>query len=180
MINNEIGYAGKVTVTAVHGKKKIKSATFHNKGTIYLFKFLCYCLAGEFSAAYNMRPQKIQLFYNHSNATNPDETLSNLEERSAKIQSNTDAVVKDETISNNAKYSVTLHFRIPFAFLTGTNINHAVLFDAYDNECAHFSFTKTDPETETKVWDNLTDGLNQDYTLVIEWKMIIDNQNEGA
>jgi len=175
MVKNEIGYSGQVKVTAMRGKKAIRTATFHNEGTINLFKFLCYCLAGEYNVAYNLRPQKIQLFFNQAGTYTED--LNNLKERSGKIQLNTDAVVKKyepkspgETDTN--KYTVTLHFRIPYAFLTGDEVNHAILYNAYDEPCAHFSFT----DEETGALINILTGANQDYTLVIEWKMIVGNQ----
>jgi hypothetical protein len=55
-----IDYSGKVAIKVVRGNKVITSRTYHNSGCPSLFKFLCNCLAGEFT--HSLRPSKIKLF----------------------------------------------------------------------------------------------------------------------
>ena len=46
--NESIGYRGSVSITLMHGNKQIKKIKTHNAGELELFKFLVYCLGGDF------------------------------------------------------------------------------------------------------------------------------------
>ena len=57
---NTISYKGEITLTVMHGKKKVKTIKTHNNGLLPLFEFLAHCLAGDFSA--RDVPNYIRLF----------------------------------------------------------------------------------------------------------------------
>lgn len=188
MINN-LGYKGIIKASIIQNNRILSTKVYHNSGCLSLFKFIGYCLAGEFDAAKVLRPYKIKLFcngYTYAEADLnkrflPSATNNLIVEASPFITTNTDAVVEstEETV-DSATCSTTLHFRIPYAFIntaitSGNNsgVNEAIIYNSKDEPCAYFLFLNS----EGNDWKNILSetSAKASYTLIIDWTMKISN-----
>ena len=61
-----ISYAGKVDIKVLYKDKVIKEKIQKNHGYLSLFKFLCYCLQGNYTIADRLIPNKIKFFGENS------------------------------------------------------------------------------------------------------------------
>lgn len=130
-----IGYSGKVTVSVQAGGKIISKKEYHNTGSISLFNFLCACLKGDYITANNLRPNTVKLFkvdtaiydtplaakayLNGSNGyTDSGIAFTGITSASALVGYNKEADVG----VGDARDTVTLHFRVPYAFITNNSI----------------------------------------------------------
>lgn len=136
-----IGYKGQVTVKLTNGKTTLKTTTYKNSGMISLFKFLCNCLAGNYTDT--LRPCKIK-FFCYDNAFDLSEEYSPANfnwgavfdgsspaeepyEVTPYIVYETTPVIKyvkeqRDPITNTtipAHYETTFHFRVPFSMISG-------------------------------------------------------------
>ncbi len=188
MINN-LGYKGIIKTSIIQNNRILSTKIYHNSGCLSLFKFLGYCLAGEFEAAKVLRPYKIKLFcngYSYNEVTTNKKFLPSADnnlivEASPFITTNTDAVVEstEETV-DNATCSTTLHFRIPYAFINTTitsgdnsGVNEAIIYNSKDEPCAYFLFLNAEEDD----WKNILSvtSAKASYTLIIDWTMEISN-----
>lgn len=190
--NSSLAYQGTVTTKVMHFNKVISSKTYHNTGNLPLFKFICYCLAGDFGTiANNLIPMKIRLYYNSStsptNATDAEDTIHAM---SSLISVNTTASVFTSAADNYC--STTLHFLVPYALIRideeHKSVNEIALFPAEATEAdakitesnsrysAKYLLTKTDATGRTLLWDpiDLSD-FKENYNVVVEWEMKISN-----
>lgn len=135
-----IGYRGKVTVSVQAGNKIISKKEYHNTGSLLLFNFLCNCIKGDVMAAENQRPTTIKLFTVNTTTLTPaaareylngvggyqdtGDDFINIDPASVFVSSNKPAVVP----GGNERNTVTLHFRIPYAFITKNTINMVGLY----------------------------------------------------
>ena len=64
-----IGYSGRIKLALRSGRTVILTKTYNNNGFSPLFEFLSYCLAGQYSAANEIRPSRIMLWYSSEEPT---------------------------------------------------------------------------------------------------------------
>lgn len=170
IFNESIKYSGKVKISEYNGTVKISEKEIKNSGFLPLFKFLTYCLQGNYKVADNIRPIKIKTFYNSSKASEIDPNN--------KVGSSTAFIYADSMplINNDdeTSSSLTLHFSIPCAYLVGTQINQLRLYAANTKD--------DDPSAEVFLlnkegeWDPITiDGQKNTYNLSIDWTLKISN-----
>ena len=179
--NLSIGYTGKVKLVLKAGKTTIQTKTFNNHGGFALFRFLCFCLAGQYSIAENSRPLSVGL-YNNTADTPAAATLDTAQPSSLLVSNNTAArIIEDKT---NEVCKVVFHFLIPKIYITNTKkFNQIILYGAdisdastgKNNYSAIFNLTSGNSwaEVDTAQWaDN--------FNLVIEWEMTLSNVSAAA
>ena len=190
-----VGYSGKVTVTVVDDRKVVSRKVGHNAGGQPLFQFLAQCLCGNYENTKPLQPLKIKLFYN--NATNENDAITNIQNwvksegdftsvvsASNFIFVNAPGATKEIKITDKqgnlvAKngYKAILHFRVPFSFVTRTEINQICLYAQNESDpkiySAYYLFTdSTDVEKLAPIKVN---NQQASYNLIIEWELSISN-----
>lgn len=184
-----VGYSGKVIVTIVDDRKVVSRNVGHNAGGQPLFQFLAQCLCGNYENAEQSQPLKIRLFYNKAetktaatvNIKNWVGSASNtsIEEASNFIFVNAPSAteeIEDENGNKNG-YKSILHFRVPFSFVTYSEINQICLYAQNEIDpkkySAYYLFTdSTDEETLAPIKVN---NQQASYNLIIEWELSIAN-----
>ena len=184
-----VGYSGKVTVTVVDDRKVVSRKVGHNAGGQPLFQFLAQCLCGNYENTKPLQPLKIRLFYNKATDTTAATTNINnwvgsdsntsIEEASNFIFVNAPSAteeIEDEEGNKNG-YKAILHFRVPFSFVTRTEINQICLYAQNESDpkiySAYYLFTdSTDVEKLAPIKVN---NQQASYNLIIEWELSISN-----
>lgn len=191
-LTNNINYHGDVTISVKTSLGKVISTqTYKNAGTKNLFKFLCYCIAGNYEIIDGERPFKLCLFYNTS--TSPDDLSTGIMWPLMPIYLSANKVadvspVLDTNDANEIKnYEVILHFLIPYSYISvpaanpqATEIRQICLYSKtatqatskrnnYKDYSASFLLTKNKGTN----WDGiaLSNMGNNSYNLIIDWKM---------
>lgn len=181
-----IGYKGDVKITIRKGDVGIYSKTYHNAGRIPMFKFIAWCLCGEYASAQGLRPKFVQLFNRTSVTTgtpvSSDVTWDNdMQYMSNKVIYN--GTPLPETDEDNNKASASFSFTVPFSQVTSGRINVFALFSqenygSTSNPSAYFLLTKMEDGEE--VWDELLPNINidnsNDYNIYIQWVITISNK----
>lgn len=131
-----IGYAGKVNIKVKNKKtnQTLYSYTNHNEGNLPLFNFLALCLAGEYATADSQRPYKIKLFKNVN--------LENQKDRASVVTDELSAVssfISINTAPDVYENSVTFHFIVPYAYITGESVNQICLYGAEEKLNENYS-----------------------------------------
>ncbi|MBO7078220.1 MAG: hypothetical protein J6W64_00230 [Bacilli bacterium] len=156
--NTSIKYSGSVNVTIKQGNRVISNRRSSNAGGDSIFKFLAECVSGNYSAAEEIRPCKIMLFRNTETAPeNAKDDTGNISLCNFKYLENigqpTDARVTEDS-GIIFKWSITLHFRVPYSWLRATadlGINTVCLYGkstelpsdgSLGNYSAKYYFTK--------------------------------------
>ena len=159
---NAMAYTGIVTLSQYIGSKKVKIAEVHNKGNTPLFNFFADCLMGDFETAKINRPTKIMLL--HKNDTDEYESRSGFIYQTNKPE-------KDAT-SGTVTYGFTLPSNI-ISKLDSTDINCVGLYsnstreDEFSDYSALVTFNFDNP------------NIAAASALLIDWKLIVANKNEG-
>ena len=182
-----IVYSGQVSVSIRSGAKTLSKKVYHNTGGTALFTFLANCIKNGAGDTSSLLPNKVKLFYvDTAKKTKPSEIVTELaktanygekielEDQNIDISQASIFVAKSDTGNVNNK-SITLSFRIPYAYITKTNVNMICLYGRGINATGYWSayylFTKQGEDT----WENLQINSSQNYNLLIEWKMTFDN-----
>lgn len=131
-----IGYAGKVQVKVKDRQKNkiLNTYTNHNAGGDALFNFLACCLAGEYALADGSRPFKIKLFYN-DNIASRGEAADPVTDEIHAVSSFVSINTAPDVFGN----SVTFHFMIPYAYISGEVVNQICLYGADEKNNANYS-----------------------------------------
>lgn len=162
-----IGYSGRIKLALRSGRTVILTKTYNNNGFSPLFEFLSYCLAGQYSAANEIRPSKIML-WNSSG----DPTACNLDssaQASGFISNNTAATI------SKTKDTTIFHFLIPKIYITNQQFNQIAL---YGNTISD----KKNPSALFNLVSNGSwEGINisewaDNFNLVVEWEMTVSNK----
>ena len=184
-----VGYSGKVTVTVVDDRKVVSRKVGHNAGGQPLFLFLAQCLCGNYKNTKPLQPLKIKLFYNKAETKTAatrnieawvsSDSNTSIEEASNFIFVNAPSAteeIEDEKGNKNG-YKAILHFRVPFSFVTRTEINQICLYAQNESDpkiySAYYLFTdSTDVEKLAPIKVN---NQQASYNLIIEWELNIAN-----
>ena len=177
MPNATIQYTGKVTISLKRKDTVVSTYTYHNTGTDWLFKFLCYCVKGDYRTAEAIRPFKVKLFYNRQqHPTNSAPVINECDPATNFISTNKPVTIK--TVGN--KTTATLHFLVPFAniFTLISSINQVCLYGTgevnNENYMAYYYFIdQNDPNSWKPITISKANRTN--YSLIIEWEMSFDN-----
>ena len=183
----KLTYSGQVSVSIAKGKKILTTKQYHNKGLPNLFKFLCSALAGTYR--YNAAPSKVQLLrYKGTKTPNniqwDSDFINGSEWDNEKVEvcsapilfSTAPMLVTD---SNN-KSQAFFQFRIPYSILTGNSINTLVIFPnklymTPQDAMAYYFCTEVNEDNELTWCPIDVTEKTQNYSLLIEWSMSIDN-----
>ena len=184
-----VGYSGKVKVTVVDDRKVVSRKIGHNAGGQPLFQFLAQCLCGNYENVKASQPLKIKLFYNKAETKTAatrnieawvsSDSNTSIEEASNFIFVNAPSAteeIEDEKGNKNG-YKAILHFRVPFSFVTRTEINQICLYAQNESDpkiySAYYLFTdSTDVEKLAPIKVN---NQQASYNLIIEWELNIAN-----
>ena len=154
-----INYSGKVKVSTKYKNKVILHNLNHNNGALPLFKFLCLCLSGEYTAAEPLRPFKVKLFDSNNIA------VSNF------IPINSKPILED--ISDTySEYRTTYHFLIPYSQINN-NIKFIKLYSISETNDDNFS-AEYELETEIDI-----SGSKNNFILIIDWELRISDLNNN-
>ena len=194
---SSIGYTGNITVSVQAGNKIISKKTYHNNGSKALFKFLVTCIRGDYATANSMRPFYIKLFevidgstpkqireyLNNGDGWVSDNSNPNFDSSKILLASSEVSYNKTATIGDDES-SVTLHFRIPYAYIFQEKIHMACLYGKNShgdrNWSAYYLLTDAGTATETSEtsienWTALEISPTKNYNLLIDWTMSISN-----
>lgn len=175
--SSNIGYQGDLNISLSYKNKILKTIRKHNAGSSALFKFIGYCLSGQYNAANVVgRPFKIRL-YGDKNFQRP---ITNLITASSIASVDT----KDNIVGENNYCIVTLRFNIPSLYFTSRN--HKTVFAAKlfpvtaeeassnleNNYCASVIFS----DNEDKI--TLPSNPSQEILLIVTWSLIISNRDK--
>ncbi len=201
--DSAIKYNGKVTVTLKSGKTTISTNTYKNNGSVKLWQFLCFCLAGNWSEALPLRPLKIKLYYN--SLADPDdinrlEPFNDTYNITRLITTNSKIAVTpvyEQGSTTVSSYKATLHFIIPSAYINSVDpvspqvdpvLNQIGLFPA--NYFGELDPTASELASDNKNWlayflfkingswapDLIKiNSLSGNYNLIIDWQMSFTN-----
>ena len=190
-----VGYSGKVTVTVVDDRKVVSRKVGHNAGGQPLFQFLAQCLCGNYENTKPLQPLKIKLFYN--NAKDKTAAITNIQNwvksegdftsvvsASNFIFVNAPGATKEIKITDKqgnlvAKngYKAILHFRVPFSFVTRTEINQICLYAQNESDPKIYSayYLFKDSANTKKLAPIKVNNQQTSYNLIIEWELSIAN-----
>lgn len=176
-----IKYSGKVTVKLQQGNRILSSRQSTNSGGESMFKFIAYCLAGDYSVAEELRPCKVMLFHNDEDtpagakATTGNASLCNFKYTENKS-------IPANTSTETAQWSTTYHFRIPYAWIRGNkNINTVCLYGKNAQVPENTSLG------DYAAWYQFTDGTGNNWVpietanldntnIIIDWTVSIENK----
>jgi len=195
-----IGYSGIVNITVTDEKNKPVAQSKHkNNGSKNLFKFLADCLCGNAVSAINQKPSKIVLLTTTEAITDAnvlEEELNRGKTTDTKLIAATrliaaygrnipDEVVEtDETKKMLTAYTATLHFRIPYAYITNTEVYGLALYpaDTTDVSSAEQLHTNWSAYYIFKNEDNITRPLEisseKNYNLIVDWVLTVGNNKK--
>ena len=186
-----VGYSGKVTVTVVDDRKVVSRKVGHNAGGQRLFLFLAQCLCGNYENTKPLQPLKIRLFYNKAETKTKTEAARNIEawvgsDSNTSIEEASNFIfvnapsateeIEDEKGNKNG-YKVIMHFRVPFSFVTRTEINQICLYAQNENDPKKYSayYLFTDSTDAEKLAPIKVNNQQASYSLIIEWELNISN-----
>lgn len=174
--NNQINlnYNGSITVSIAKKGKIISTQKYHNNGTLELFKFFSYSLAGNYELAEALRPKYIRLYTLGDYGDNIPEVLR-------PVPTSTTWVMYKETpttiVENGAAYTL-FSFMIPFTQIDiNQDTNYLVLYPNASSASPLAQFMILKPDTEPAKLGRLFEEVTSqnDYNLYITWKMNIKN-----
>lgn len=201
-----LGYRGDVKIATYIGEHLLSTKTYRNKGALPLFQFLANCLAGNFPAAYTLRPYKIKLLKipvtdEENNTILPDEfsrapkllTEALATANSAEVEC-TDfinmAAAPEIIVQENDKgytCKVSFSFVFPYARLRRTGANMVAIYgpgiSSFREYSAYYLLTQQVYDAEGKSyldWDPVELPVEEDELnkiFAVEWTMTLSNQN---
>lgn len=181
-----VAYSGEVSVSVMSGKKTLSKKTYHNTGGNALFSFLANCVKDGGTKASSLLPNKIKLFcVDQSKKTTPSQIAVelakaenygdsvNLEDRDIDIAQASIFVAKSSDGNANGN-SVTLSFKVPYAYITQQTVNMIGLYGRGVNATGYWSAYYLF-KTEADAWSPISINSSRNYNLLIEWKMTFAN-----
>ena len=182
-----LNYSGTLKVSIAHGKKIIQTRTYKNQGTAKLFEFFCLCLAGQYDAAKNLRPMKLKLFNEqYENLPDPANISVNNPASNIITVNKPSTITKDTSVPIGTSgrdyngYSLTLHYLIPFSYITETSVDQACLYSSdpanNDDFLAYYLFEDENHQRLDPITINSENKLT--YNLIVEWTLMIENQKK--
>ncbi len=180
IFSDGIGYEGKVTLTLKGDKGRVlKSKTYKNNGTAWLFRFLGLCLIDSYEEAKKFLPNYILLLYN--NGASPTDV---------EVRSLPRSYVQTPTISSGSKESqvkVVYSFEVARNEISGS-FNQVALYGAGVTDTTDFSayYYLLNSTGGFEALDPTADEWSATTVLLIEWELslsnknVVTNNNEGA
>lgn len=172
---SSISYIGEVSLCIMHGSRKVRSLSAHNKGTLSLMSFLAKCLGGEYDSA--KAPRYVRMFYieESTGELSADALTSETEKTVQQIASN--FLPEYASNASDEEASVTMSFLVPYSLMknnnagVGTKCNALGIYSSDDavQQSSALAFVKLDKDVE------LTDG----ESLMVSWKMTLKNNDDA-
>jgi hypothetical protein len=168
-----LGYEGKVTLTLKSNNHVLKSKTYKNHGTALLFKFLGYCLIGEYEEVKHLLPYKIRLLNNKSGSQGEISPTNVTHSSYWQPYSQTPTIVSD---GNSDQVKVMYSFEVPRNIITD-EFNQIALYSVDADDISDFSayyyLVNANDKLETL---NIADWSTT-TVLLVEWELTISNKN---
>lgn len=146
----KLNYSGQVTIATKMGNVVLSTDTFHNAGTSLLFKYLGYCLAGNWAVAEKTKPYSIKLF-----------------NKNGEVYTSCSSMVSIMSAPLVTGSSTTFHFTIPYTYIR-QNFNCIRLYGAGATADSEY-MAEVDIGTVS-----LSNGQNLTYT--VDWALSIENK----
>ena len=158
---NSLTYTGNVTVSIVKNKTIIKTYHGHNSGSKELFHFFAYALAGKYKIAESLRPLRIMLF---------EKTTDKPEGQAVSNYIGINVPTTVEATTDNTSYKATLHFLIPYTYITGNKVD---IYKLYPLNSAD-ALAIFDAEAAGQAID-LSNINKAKYSLIVDWELLVSN-----
>lgn len=169
-----LGYEGKVTLTLKSNNRVLKSKIYKNHGTSLLFKFLGYCLIGEYEEVKHLLPHKIRLLYNNTAGGQGEISPTSITASSYwQPYSQTPTIVSD---ANNDQVKVVYSFEVPRNIITG-DFNQIALYSVDAEDINDFSAYYYLVDANGKLEDSNINEWSTTTVLLVEWELTISNKN---
>ena len=199
-----VRYSGEVKVTTMLGKQVISSKTYKNHGTKNLFTFFANCLWGTSFSLADYKPCKVVLFAGDNEEIDDGAFIykgSNFSESKAlslpmifdKTPTGVGSVgpsdIVDEKTHEVTGKEVTLHFRIPYLYMTNNGVicklglfpknirypeNITTRSDNYGSMLAYFPLLNS-VENPTDFAGITIPDSGDNFTVVVDWTLKIIN-----
>lgn len=183
---NSIQYKGTINVTVKKGNRIITKKTYHNKGTRYLFEYLCNCLTTD-SPNTNKAPVAIR-FYNNTEAAQ-DVTNAAINENSTPL-SDYIYYARREVTTEDDNYNAHLEFTISCSYIKSSesgasgfvDINQIGLYSAEHADSSGLDTNKTNYSAvfnfadSSGEWEPVTvHAQSGDYNIFVDWILSFGN-----
>ncbi len=180
MNETKLSYSGQVKITLKQGDQVLSIKNYKNSGAAALFRFIGYCLAGNYTLASRLRPFKIKLLQAHGDAATTPNANTTYDERSIFI----DLASAPEIINSATNCQVKLSFIFPIANVSGSGANIIALYGADVNDIENFSayyrLTKPKQDSDGEIeWDPIIirpEDKEENKVFAVEWTMTISNK----
>ena len=182
---DSITYSGKILIKKFYKDKVIEEKSQRNHGYLPLFKFLCYCLQGNYTIADRIIPNKIKLFgknsYLDSWKTEGHEDYEGMDIievlRDASLHSNFIYTNKYPTLTQTeSQVSTSLHFSLNSKYLIGDGIYVIALYGASTtDELSPSAVVILLDDSKTEL-EPITFDDEQANNIVIDWTLQFDNE----
>jgi hypothetical protein len=173
-----LGYEGKITLTLKSNDRVLKTRTYKNKGTAQLFKFLGYCLLGEYDDVKNLLPTQIMLLYNNTEADGVEGADPTAVEQRSTLRglAQTPVIISD---GSTEQVKVIYSFEVPKATISGGAFNQVALYGAGMREADIQDFSAyyylVDDYGDIESQDPDKDNWSATTVLLIEWELSLSN-----
>lgn len=175
-----LSYSGKVKITLKQGDQVLSVKEYKNSGAAALFRFIGYCLAGNFTLAGRLRPFKIKLLQDTGDAGTPPNANTHYEERSIFI----DLATAPEIVNSAVNCQVKFSFIFPIANVNGSGANTIAIYGTDVNDIENFSayyrLLKPKANNDNEVdWDPIIinpEDKEENKVFAVEWTMTISNK----
>lgn len=181
----DLHYEGTITVKLKHGKRVVKTMTFHNRGRWPLFNFVALAAGGQYEIAESFRPKYIRIFNGGTaGATIPDTEAGIIALLTDANDKTTTAILYNTSPetgysdTNNTAY-VKYKFFIPTTQLIATrNLNLLAVYcqDQKNIKNSPNAYFTVKDATDTTKWGELINAtVSESYNLEVVWTMTFKN-----
>lgn len=172
---SSISYVGEVSLSIMHGRRKVRSLSAHNKGTLSLMSFLAKCLGGEYDSA--NAPRYVRMFFVTDNTSLSASSLTSDTEKTVQpIASNFLPEYGSNSSDEGEASSVTMSFLVPYSLMKNeaqnTECNVLGIYSSDDVE------KKDNPLAFVKLNESVK--LGDGESLLVSWKMTLKNNDDTA
>jgi hypothetical protein len=171
---NDIGYSGKVKISALRDGVVLDTHEFKNAGTGTLFSFFAYCLMGEFDEASLYCPTKIRLLRINKGDSGYDDDFS-ADPASGLVYLRT----KPERIITSGVdgETVKLSFMIPRTMIDRVDFNRIALYPHFAGDEEYYSYSAyCDLSGEDDLGAEIYTAWTLSSVLLIDWELTIANK----
>lgn len=183
---NSLNYTGSVNIKVLRNGKEVSKRTIKNNGKWPLFYFFALCLSGEWKTAATYRPTSLEI-YSLGDAGDPvpEDIFSSdwlkCVQGTIMASTTTDPNYIAEMVGDNVESGyTTIKFVVPYSQIINRDKANLICLrcNAQQDEhdvCAYIVIKDESDESLLGSIIPSTYSNREDYTLFIEWKLVIKN-----